>query len=172
MMKKKKKHTFLNIGTSSILLVFVLLCLVTFAILSIVNANMDYQLSKKNADHTRAYYQADLTAKQELAEIDDILYSAYKSQTFSDAASYYSYVIKLLSDAGDYTFDQDYSTPRMYFKVPIADNQILNVTLELQFPSKTGEQFYRVVTWNSQSDSTWEPESNVPVFNGSFESEF
>lgn len=172
MMKKKKKHTFLNIGTSSILLVFVLLCLVTFAILSIVNANMDYQLSKKNAEHTSAYYQADQKAKQELAEIDDILYSEYKSQTFSDAESYYTHVIKVLSDAGTYTFDQDHSTPRIYYQVPITDNQILNVTLELHFPTQTGEQFYRILTWNSQSDSRWEPESNVPVFNGSFESEF
>lgn len=172
MMKKKKKHTFLNIGTSSILLVFVLLCLVTFAILSIVNANMDYQLSKKNAEHTRAYYQADLKAKQELAEIDDILYSEYKSQSFSDAESYYTHVIKVLSDAGTYTFDRDLSSPRMYYEVPITENQILNVTLELHFPTQTGEHFYRIITWNSQSDSSWEPESNVPVFNGSFESEF
>lgn len=172
MMKKKKKHTFLNIGTSSILLVFVLLCLVTFAVLSIVNANMDYQLSKKNAEHTSAYYKADQKAKQILSEIDDILYSEYRSQTFSDPQSYYTQIIKVLSDKDTYTFDQDRPSPELHYAVPITDDQMLKVTLELNFPTQSGERFYRIITWNSESDGSWAPESNVPVFNGSFESEF
>ena len=52
---KKKTRIGLNIGTSSILLVFVLLCMVTFAVLSFVSANADYKLSRSLGDRTAAY---------------------------------------------------------------------------------------------------------------------
>ena len=43
----KKKSFPMNIGLSSILLIFVVLCLVSFSILSIVSANADKKLSLK-----------------------------------------------------------------------------------------------------------------------------
>ena len=44
-MKKKGKHG-INIGTASILLIFSVLCLISFATLTLVNAKADYNLSK------------------------------------------------------------------------------------------------------------------------------
>ena len=52
-MNKKRPMAF-NIGTSSILIVFVLLCLATFAALSLVSANADYRLSTALAERTTA----------------------------------------------------------------------------------------------------------------------
>ena len=43
----KKKQFGMNIGSASILLVFVILCLVSFAVLSIVSANADSKLSAR-----------------------------------------------------------------------------------------------------------------------------
>lgn len=44
----KNKHQLpIGIGISSILLIFVILCLLTFAVLSLVSANADYKLVKK-----------------------------------------------------------------------------------------------------------------------------
>ena len=43
-----------GIGSSSLLVIFVILCLVSFATLSIVSANADYKLSKKVLDRTSA----------------------------------------------------------------------------------------------------------------------
>ena len=43
-MKKEKRSFGLSIGSSSILMVFVVLCLTTFATLSLVSANADYKL--------------------------------------------------------------------------------------------------------------------------------
>lgn len=64
---KKGPKIGLNIGASSILVVFILLCLVTFATLSLVSANADYRLSKRVADHTGAYYDATASAREDLA---------------------------------------------------------------------------------------------------------
>ena len=41
----KQKKEFIHIGFSSILMVFTMLCLVTFATLSLITANSDYRLS-------------------------------------------------------------------------------------------------------------------------------
>ena len=55
-----------GIGSSSILVIFVILCLVSFATLSIVSANADYKLSKKVLDRTTAYYEAEGQAHRHL----------------------------------------------------------------------------------------------------------
>ena len=49
----KKKKGFIHIGFSSILMVFTMLCLVTFATLSLITANSDYRLSLKVAENNR-----------------------------------------------------------------------------------------------------------------------
>ena len=54
----KKKQFGMNIGSASILLVFVILCLVSFAVLSIVSANADSKLSARVLERTTAYYAA------------------------------------------------------------------------------------------------------------------
>ena len=46
----KQKKGFIHIGFSSILMVFTMLCLVTFATLSLITANSDYRLSLKVAE--------------------------------------------------------------------------------------------------------------------------
>ena len=60
----------MNIGSASILLVFVILCLVSFAVLSIVSANADSKLSARVLERTTAYYAACNQAEQSLAGMD------------------------------------------------------------------------------------------------------
>ena len=55
-MENKKHSGGINIGTSSILVTFVLLALVTFAALSYMSARSDYVLSKEHADRTASVY--------------------------------------------------------------------------------------------------------------------
>ena len=65
-----KKSYGINIGFSFILVIFVILCLVSFATLSVVSANADYKLSTKLADRTTAYYTACNKAYEQLATIE------------------------------------------------------------------------------------------------------
>lgn len=46
MKRNKQQSTFVNIGSSSLLIVFLVLCLTTFAILSLSSAQSDYSFSK------------------------------------------------------------------------------------------------------------------------------
>lgn len=71
--KEMNQRSFSNFGFSSILLAFVMLCIVTFSALSLLTANADYKLSKKVADKTAAYYQAEEKAYLLLRKLIRIL---------------------------------------------------------------------------------------------------
>ena len=66
-------------GSASILVIFVILCLVSFAALSIVSANADYKLSTKVLNRTTAYYEAVGKAQSLLAQLDQTLADAFST---------------------------------------------------------------------------------------------
>lgn len=78
---KRETRGHLHIGTPSIILVFLTLCLVSFSVLSLVNANADFRLSKKLADRTSGYYEAVNRAESFLAETDAALRDVYLSHS-------------------------------------------------------------------------------------------
>lgn len=63
----------INIGSASIIMVFSVLCLTVFAVLTFVTANNEYKLSIKSADQVKAYYAADTGATETMAQIENIV---------------------------------------------------------------------------------------------------
>ncbi|MBO6240397.1 MAG: hypothetical protein J6O61_06085 [Butyrivibrio sp.] len=57
-MSKHPKTAGAHVGSASVLLIFTILSLVSFACLSLVNSRADYNLSKKLANRQRLYYNA------------------------------------------------------------------------------------------------------------------
>lgn len=62
-----------GIGSSSLILIFVVLCLVAFAVLSLGNAGREDGFSRKNAESVREYYRADGLGEAFVQEIDQML---------------------------------------------------------------------------------------------------
>ena len=58
-MNEQKKKPIIGIGTTSIVLIFVMLCMLTFSVLSLATAQADLRLSRKSAERTTAYYDAE-----------------------------------------------------------------------------------------------------------------
>lgn len=132
-MNDKKKRfsgiSFSNgIGSSSLLVIFIILCLVSFATLSIVSANADYKLSNKVLDRTTAYYEASNQAEQQLAELDQTLRAAYANST----------------TAAEYFQQTGYDT---YYLIPISDLQSLEVKVNIVYPGKADEAYYQILSW-------------------------
>lgn len=125
----KEKNYGVNIGSSSILLIFVLLCLVSFAALSIVSANADAKLNNKVVERTTHYYNASNEAQQSIAEIDQTLQSLYESGISEE--DYFAAVGHSIS-----------------YIIPITDTQSLNVKLEITYPSQKNDTFYAITSWN------------------------
>lgn len=73
-----KIHT----GISSIIMLLVTLCLTTFGLLSYSTAKADLNLTKKTAEHTYNYYNADLESEKNISKINsEILSSLQQNNT-------------------------------------------------------------------------------------------
>lgn len=75
---EKAPAPFFNIGASSLLVIFLILCLVTFAILTLTSAKSDADFAEKLAHHKTNYYAACNTAENTLDEIDAVLADAWQ----------------------------------------------------------------------------------------------
>lgn len=73
---REKQEFHIGVGVPSILMIFVVLCLTTFGVLSYSSAKADSSLTEKNGEHIKNYYAADAKAQTILSEIDEILYEA------------------------------------------------------------------------------------------------
>jgi hypothetical protein len=70
MREKKAAYPPINIGTSFMLVIFILLCMVIFAVLSLSSALKDYDYAVQKADRTKAYYEACNEAEEIYAKIE------------------------------------------------------------------------------------------------------
>lgn len=126
---REKKHSAgINIGSASILLIFVTLCLVSFATLAIVSANADSKLSKRVLERTTAYYEACNSAEEALASIDSTLADVYVRSASAD--EYFAAV----GHSKSYT-------------IPVTDIQTLQVIIEIQYPESENDSFYTITSW-------------------------
>lgn len=59
-----------NIGTSSLIVIFIVLCLAVFAVLSLEQAKRQELFSQKSAEEVQEYYRADAEGARFLQEMD------------------------------------------------------------------------------------------------------
>lgn len=133
----KRKYPTINIGSSSMLVVFIILCLITFSVLSVASANNDRKYSEKIANRTTAYYKASNKAEELLSQIDDKLKQIYEQYN----ADYLSQVPDVLTSIDGIDTS---NFPSVSFSIPINDTQTLSVSLLIQIPEKEGDTFYTI----------------------------
>lgn len=126
----------LNIGLSSILLIFVVLCLVSFAILSLVSANADKKLSMKMLERSTIYYNACNQFESDCAKLYNELYTAY-SQGYNESEYF-----------------QAIGESKLTYTYPLSDLQTLEITVELLYPHSISDTFYRVCSRKVVTDDT------------------
>lgn len=143
-MRNKRKSYGVNIGSSSILLIFVILCLVSFAVLSIVSAQTDYKLSCKLAERTTKYYEANNEVEAYLRDLQASLDKIYK-----DSAT-----------AEEYFAVAGHDTT---FSIQLSEQQMLNVHLTILYPGD-GKGYYEINTWKVETQDTLELDDTLPVF--------
>ena len=126
---RNKTQFSMNIGLPSILLIFVVLCLVSFGILSLVSANSDFKLSKKVLDRSTSYYQTCNEAEEMLAELHEQLLESYLS---CDSKQSYQDNIQYIPTSYSYA---------------ISDLQDLKITLRFLYPENQDGDFYQIEAW-------------------------
>lgn len=158
----KKKYTFSHFGFSTILVIFIMLCMATFATLSLVSANSDYRLSKKAADKTTGYYRADTIARNYLYNADMLL--SQTSVNASGADEYFHQIsalvdrIEIPDGMNPDSITYDGQSGVLSFSVFISDNQSLYVSVQMLYSPDADGSAYKVTGW--QTKASLAPEEN------------
>lgn len=127
-----KKLPAIHIGLPSIITIFIILCMVTFATLSLVSVMKDQHFTDSLQAQNDAYYNAYNQANDQIAALAETFAEARQQNTFAN-------------------LDDSYS-----FSIPIDDEHVLAVTCIPQDSDAlyTLTQFETIITKNWSGDDT------------------
>ena len=134
---KQGKYPIVNIGTVSILTIFVILCMVTFATLSYMSASHDQELGQKIADRTTAYYKASASASEKIAETDSRWNQAYEEDP------------------------SHFAGQEVSFSIPVDEGSALEVSLLSTVPEDNDGKLYRITRYAKVSTADWEGDDTL-----------
>lgn len=158
-----KKSGGINIGTSSILVIFVLLALVTFAALSYLSAKSDYTLSLEAANRTASYYDANRMAELYLANIEELLSRSHAAAGSKE--QYYAGVENQFASNDNITVENVDGVYSLSYTVAVTKGQNLDVRLIIHYSDEEDGQLYHIDKWATSTNQEWMQE----VKNGNLE---
>lgn len=157
----RKKDAFQNVGMGvgyvSVMLVFAVICLTIFAVLSLRAAMSTDSFNERSGEFMRQYYAADSSAKKTLSLLDECAYNAGISGFFEDEFAENAQSIEGVSvRAVQKGFSVSYT-------VGINDRQELFVNVIFD---SSGE--YTIEQWKSREIYAENSDSHLGVWDGTF----
>ncbi len=137
-----KKPTDFGVGTASIINIFLILCLTTFALLSFYSSNQTLKYAQKAVDFDNYYAQAELDANEKLAEVDSIIYSAISSNNYEDG-------LLKLSTLPYATVEKNEDSYSLLYSSKDYNNCAINV--RLQIPLTPSKDRFKITKWATTS---------------------
>lgn len=142
----RKTFNSTHIGAASIMLIFLVLSLVSFAALTMVNSRADYILSKKMADRSRTYYKTCHEANAYIAESASHIYSAYAVSSSEDS------------------FKEMMENESFSKSFPLSEIQTLDVEIRPNYPRFNKDPLYNVTSYRVVThDENIELDESLPV---------
>lgn len=130
-----------GLGTVTLVMLFSVMCLCVFALLSLSTARSELNLSSRYADSVKAYYEADTQA----VYLQNRLISAVNLEA----------TLRRISDGG---YDIRYERGLISYSVPVDDNLTLMVEL-------SGTD-YTPIAWQVVATGGWEADDHIEVWDG------
>lgn len=137
-----KKTTNFGVGSSSIIMIFIVLCLTTFSLLSYSSARTSLKFATKAKEYAEAFNAAELKANRTLAEIDKQLFQAHSSKNYGNDVLALSSIegVSTATDTDSYIISYSSTiTSSTYFQ------------FELRVPLTPSKERYHIVKWNTFS---------------------
>lgn len=148
-MENRPQKSLISTGTTSLVLIFVLLCLLTFSVLSLVSAQADLRLVKKSVQRTSDYYEAENAANDILLNIIQVLDKGLET---GNETGFYQYLYDELNGVSGIAFDEK---DMLSYQVPVDSHQFLSVKLTLSFEPFANRKHYQITAWNTDSGYNW-----------------
>jgi len=134
----------LNVGGSSLLAVFVLLCLTTFAALTMASAGADFRLTQRAMQASTEYYAADSEAEEVLALIHAVLYNV---SAYPVTRGYIADAIRQL-DRDVYFYPTYPGMALISYSIPLNRSGMLVVELEVEYTAAR----FNIVRWSLEHE--------------------
>lgn len=124
MKQQDKRSSGVHVGGASILMIFAVLCLTVFSVLSFVTAHQEWKLAQKSAQVMQQYYEADWQCETYYEEINKMLQMSDSVEQLAEKcdllAKEYDINMELTRQEGQYAIT---------YAVPMDENQKLQVQL-------------------------------------------
>lgn len=150
---EKKNSGGMNIGTSSILVTFVLLCLVTFATVTFLSAKSDYKLSEQTAKRIASYYDANRVAEIYMANIEGQLSRLYGRCDGKD--EYFESIPETFEDNDLIIVEYSEDNTEISYSVPVTEAQNLCVILKACYPDENNGMMFTIEKWQTQINNSY-----------------
>ena len=166
----RRKFPITNIGSVTLMMILIVLCMVTFAALSLSTAVSDHQAAEKSAEHIHDYYAASNQAEEQLASVDEILQTAWKDAP--DQSSYYDLIRVHFADTTGITLSETDSGMTLSWQNDLSDSQALLVTLDVLYPADAARDatdtsdtlqtsLYQITSWKVISTREWNGDNSL-----------
>ena len=153
-MDGKSSRNKVRIGASSLILIYIVLCMATFGLLSLSSAQGDLKLARRNADAVKGYYEADNKGQQWLKGVDEVLKEEMGRGQDSTQCS-----LEIKDRLGD-LYDRE--TGLISTDIPMDRGRSLRIELVLM----CGEKRYEVKSWYVYNSEEYEIDTSMPVWGG------
>ena len=137
-------------GASSLLVIFSVLCLTVFALLSLSTVSADHRIFERNSQALRAHYEAEEQANEILAQLRAGTVPVGVKTSQSD---------QIPNHPGELLTVYDYSCP-------VSDTTTLEVSVALDRGMYGIYDTYVVLRWQEVSTYDWQPDTHIPVYTG------
>lgn len=156
--EEKTRKIAMGVGYVSVMLIFAVICLTIFAVMSYKAAMSTDTFNDRSGEFLKQYYAADSKAKETLSKLDDAMQTARGSMFFEEefeeaAAALDGVSIKKSPSGFSASFD-----------VPINDRQTLAVSLRFDNNGK-----YTIEQWQNIDKGFDDTESHLNVWDGTFD---
>lgn len=158
---KREKLTGLGIGYVSIMIIFAVITLTVFAVLSFSAAGAGESLTEKSAEYTRDYYAADSRAKRTLFELCSTALSAdevFFAESFSEEVS---------EKLPEVVLSEVIGGVRAEYSEPINERQTLFVSVTFYDDFAQNGERCQINRWQSGTQSD-EADDRLNVWDGTF----
>ena len=152
-MAKTEMKSGANIGSASLILIFIVLCLGTFGLLSLTSANNDLELAERNAAAVSGYYRADGEGEAFRMKVEQAVAEALKLEEKDRAA----YLEETLGEA--YLPDEEAART----EIDMESGQALSIKLGIDWD---GPEKIRVREWTVYNRVEYDIAQYMPVWTG------
>ena len=174
-----------NAGGAIVLIIFVVLCLAIFGILSFATSFADKKLADKNLSSVSQYYAADSSAEEKLAEIYGAIYAklndgsdvSFGASFVSSATAGISGDIKARSPKREAATDENIQVAEVSYRTKISSGAagekkvefFLDSGISFYYNKNTNKLSYRIFEWKVTMESDLEyDDEQIDVWDGNF----